>query len=407
MWGSSSWQGAGKGKGKQYTTGWESGWSAADKGQDKGWGSKGYAAPADKGWSKGKDGAGWQALPWTESSWPGQMQDSEKGKGKTKDYVTRLSGRYAFSKAILRPYADENGNAVYTAGPSTVAKNSFDKEQLRQGLDWRNSELVRRPAVGLTTISGSMRMLKMSLEAIPDDIRGTPAADAIRQLGKLLEDAKGRDFLTACEVLTKERTGNVPADKLATAVDMWLKWFRENKAFLATNLPEIVIFASSLYLGSMQALEAVTLGNALTNWCSKVPMTSANEKTLQEWQRTPKDLTKLNAFILAAMEQRRTENAAWHRQSGLGGDSEEEGNMAAWGVPGVNKSEDAKKHKKRDKTDSSSSSSESSRKKRKREKKAKKEKKSKKARKEEKKTEDDEKDPGIVGYLSDDRSYYV
>ncbi|CAE7463352.1 unnamed protein product, partial [Symbiodinium pilosum] len=376
MWGSSSWQGAGKGKGKQYTTGWESAWSAADKGQDKGWGSKGYAAPADKGWSKGKEGAGWQASPWTESSWAGQIHDSEKGKGKTKDYVTRLSGRYAFSKAILRPYADENGNAVYTAGPSTVAKNTFDKEQLRQGLDWRNSELVRRPAVGLTTISGSMRMLKMSLEAIPDDIRGTPAADAIRQLGKLLEDAKGRDFLTACEVLTKERTGNVPADKLATAVDMWLKWFRENKAFLATSLPEIVIFASSLYLGSMQALEA-------------------------EWQRTPKDLTKLNAFILAAMEQRRTESAAWHRQSGLGGDSDEEGNMAARGGPGVNKSEAAKKHKKREKTDSSSSSSESSRKKRKREKKAKKEKKSKKARKEEKKAKDDEKDPGIMGNLND------
>ena len=382
MWGSSGKYGAGKGKGKPQSVGWDSSWTASTShGQDKGWSSKGWSEYTGKGPGKSKDAMGsaqsWNANGWMDSTWDPAGQD-QKGKGKTRDFVSRLEGRYSFAKALLRPYADEHGNAVYT-GPSAAAKNTFDKEQLRQGLDWRNSELVRRPAVGISTISSSLRMLSTCLEAIPDRTSGSETLDSMKKLADLLRDNKGQDFMAACEVLAKERAGNVQPDKLAKAVDTWLSWFRENKSFLASTLPDIVIFASSLYLGGMQALEAVTLGNALMNWSGKVPVTTANETTLLEWQHSPKDLAKLRTFLIAGMDQRRTDSAAWYRQSGLGGDSDEE--AAAWGVPDVAKAE---KHKKRARSSSSSSSSDSSEKKRKRAKKSKKDKKNKKDRKEKK-----------------------
>ena len=198
----------------------------------------------------------------------------------------------------------------------------------------------------------------------------------------MLNDAKGHNFMEACELLTKERTGNVQADKLAQAVNTWLRWFRENKSYLTGTLPDIVIFASALYLGSMQALEAVTMANALTNWANKVPATSANQASLAEWQRTPQDVEKLKTFLVAAMEQRRADSAAWHRQSGLGGDSDED--QDAWGIPGASKTDSSKK---RARSSSSSSSSDSSEKKRKRAKKAKKEKKKSKKERKDKKAE--------------------
>ena len=384
MWGNSSGYNA-KGKGKGRATAWESSWpAAADGSQYKGCKGKGWTEGASKGWSKSKDsgsfGPGYEAQEWTQTSWT-QPDQEQKGKGKTKEYVTRLAGRYAFPKAILRAYADENGNAIYT-GPTGTIKNTFDKDQLRQGLTSMNSEMVRRPAVGLSTISSSMRMLKTCLESVPSDASSEGSTmEKLTKLADMLNDAKGHNFMEACELLTKERTGNVQADKLAQAVNTWLRWFRENKSYLTGTLPDIVIFASALYLGSMQALEAVTMANALTNWANKVPATSANQASLAEWQRTPKDVEKLKTFLVAAMEQRRADSAAWHRQSGLGGDSDDE-DPDAWGIPGASKTDSSKK---RARSSSSSSSSDSSEKKRKRAKKAKKEKKkSKKERKDKK-----------------------
>ena len=86
----------------------------------------------------------------------GRPHADENGKVKTKNHVTRHAGRYSFLEAILRPNADENGSAIYT-GPSAATKNTFSKKLLRQGLDWRNSELVRRAVIGLSTISARSR----------------------------------------------------------------------------------------------------------------------------------------------------------------------------------------------------------------------------------------------------------
>lgn len=66
----------------------------------------------------------------------------------TREYVPRLQGRFAFSKALLRPYAGDSGSCVYA--PTIDPESAFGKNHLRQALDSKNSELVRRPALGIS-----------------------------------------------------------------------------------------------------------------------------------------------------------------------------------------------------------------------------------------------------------------
>ncbi|CAE7343626.1 unnamed protein product [Symbiodinium sp. CCMP2592] len=160
-------------------------------------------------------------------------------------------------------------------------------------------------------------------------------AACLKDLDRVLQGRKGRSFLEACETLTKERSGSIPQDKVAEAVQCWISFFREHKTQLTTLLPKLATSASVLYLGCMQGLEAATMCNALTNWAQKVPMTTGNQESLGHWQTAPKDVERLKAFMIAALQQRHTEGAAWLRQNGMGGDSDEE--AATWGVPDTGK----------------------------------------------------------------------
>eukprot|EP00439_Symbiodinium_sp_Y106_P030668 s3804_g3.t1 len=96
------WSGANAGKGrggKTYGKGKTSkGWTSSNWDVTHSWDSAGKGKGAD--WGSTGD---WQQN-WTEEK--GQA----KGKaGQTRDYIPRLEGRYAFSKAVLRPYCDEQG----------------------------------------------------------------------------------------------------------------------------------------------------------------------------------------------------------------------------------------------------------------------------------------------------------
>ena len=234
MWSSShnSQKGRGKGYGKGKST--------------KGWTSAGWeTAPSWESSGKGK-GHDWHSGGDWNQGW-GEEKGQSKGKGQPRDYMTRLEGRYAFAKAVLRPYADEHGSAIYsnTAGS---AMHALGKDNLRQVLDWRNSELVRRPAVGISTISGSLKSLSSTLETCSENDH---LRTCLENLAGLLKGRRGKAFLDACDVLIRERTGTVTPEKLAEAIKSWLAFFREHKTQLSAELPKLAAAASALYLGSV------------------------------------------------------------------------------------------------------------------------------------------------------------
>ncbi|CAE7239530.1 unnamed protein product [Symbiodinium natans] len=311
MW--SGKKGSGKGKGSKGKTpawasdGWASSWSA----YNEPWNANRESPQESYAWgSWGSDGKG----------------GKDDGKGKTKEYVPRLEGRYALAKAVLRPYADEHGKAVYA---STSVKDLFGKDSMRQVLDSRNCELVRRPSVGLSTISGSARALSNCLDTYLEEGEGTPSA-VLGRFAEFFQTAEAKAFIAACEVLVKERTSETSKAKLEDALQTWCMFYRTHKAVISKMLPEVLAFVSTVYLGGIQMLEAVTMCNALSNWAHKIPTTTSNAATLGSWQSSPKDLGLMKKFLMESLRQRHEDSAGWHRKGLQGGDSDDE--EEAWGV---------------------------------------------------------------------------
>ena len=116
-------------------------WSGASSG--KGRGGKAYGkAKSSKSWTSASWDATWDANDWNATGDWSQNWTEEKGQAKGKggqprDYIPRLEGRYAFSKAVLRPYSDEQGCAMYNNAAGTGVA-ALSKDNLRQVLDWRN-----------------------------------------------------------------------------------------------------------------------------------------------------------------------------------------------------------------------------------------------------------------------------
>ena len=365
MWSKSSWTKGGKtGKGKNKaadsaemswnpTTTWnDTGkgvWNAPSAGTTWGntWGSEAYAGDTTKG--KG----------WGSSTTTGQ--DSTKGKGK--EWVSRLEGKYALAKTILRPYADEQGHAVYTQG-STL--EFFGKHNMRQIIDARNSELARRPAIGISVVSSSLLALTNCL-AEEDTDQDKKFQEALQEMRRLFSGEDGAAFRKACDTLCKDRSNQNSAEKRRKAVEIWVGFFRKHKDTLQKALPPMLSRASLLYMSGMQALESCTLTNALGNWSNKIPTTVANEASLSKWQASPKTLKLLVDYLVEALGQRQADDTAWKQaHGGWGGDSDDDAEADdgrdTWGIP-------ATEGRKR-KTTSQSSSTSSSKRRRKAAKKA-------------------------------------
>ena len=332
-WSGAPWSTTGKGAWTG-TTGASDGYSPA--------GSHGYdawtSAPgAAKGWEQSAGGKG-----------------KEQPNGKGQEWVPRLEGKYALAKTVLRPYADERWQAVYAQGS---ASDFFDKQHMRQIIDSRNSELARRPAIGVSVVSSSMLALAgLFEEDETEDDRKFQAA--LQHLHELFSGRDAAAFKKACEILSKDRNNSNSAEKRRKAVETWLAFFRANKEILQKSLPPVLQRTSLLYLGGMQALEASTLSNALGNWSSKIPTTVTNEASLSRWQASPKTLKLLVDYLVEAFGQRHADDAAWKRTyGGMGGDSDDEGgdkdaDGLAWGLPAPIE----KKRAKRDESSSTSSS---------------------------------------------------
>ena len=365
-WGKGSKQGKGKGSGKAAeptADAWASqAWNDNSKG---GWSTQ--AAPPSSNWGYDDGSHFGQATGkgWTPSAGP-KGQDSAKGKGK--EWVPRLEGKYALAKTILRPYADERGHAVYA---QNSAQEFFGKHNMRQIIDSRNSELARRPAIGISVVSSSMLALSTCFEedATEDDKK---FEEALEEMKGLISDGDGTAFKAACETLCRDRTNQASPEKLRKAIEIWIGFFRKHKDTLQKVLPQVLSRSSLLYMGGVQALEACTLANALGNWSSKVPTTVTNASALSRWQESPKNLKHLIEYLVEAFGQRHADDAAWKRaHGGWGGDSDDENEGQhpeddAWGLP-------ASTGRKR-KSNSPSSSSSSSKRRRKAAKKAEKKK---------------------------------
>lgn len=328
--GGKNWGSSGSSKGQGYVT------------------SKGMLAPSKgkggSGWDAHKGSSGWDANishgpSWEGPAWQGKGQGmweppswetgtyGTSGDAQTREYVPRLQGRYAFSKALLRPYAGDSGSFVYA--PTIDPESAFGKNHLRQVLDSKNSELVRRPALGISMIAHSVLAFA---DALKQEEKTRKSQAAVDKIAKLLAGKEGKKFLAACKTLLPESAAKLEVKNLKEPVGEWLDFFRANKESFAEMLPILGAHAATLYVGACQAAEATTMSNALANWVAKIPETTQNQEMLSSWQEAPKNRKAAVRFLAQSLAKHHQSQKEWGAACGpLGGDSDEDdflGHMA-------------------------------------------------------------------------------
>ena len=255
-------------------------WGNFGKGRGKGYG----------GYGKGKKG-------WASSSWDTTYNHDSAGKGKGQSARRQTGDRAGqrtkgnakstdFPEITCPDSRDATPCARHSSDPSPTTKE-VPSTAMQQALSDCTGQGQLAPSPGQAQFRADSPSCRGHLdhfgvcegiEVHARHVHGEQRSDdSLKSLENLLKSRKGRALQDTCDTLTKECSGNVPQDKLAEAVQGWLALFRENKTLLSTELPKVAIAASSLYLGSLQTLEAVTMCNALTNWSQKVPVTSKRQ----------------------------------------------------------------------------------------------------------------------------------
>ena len=184
-----------KGKGQSHNQTWA--WDS--------WAPSWSSASTDT-WSANREQRSQDWNSWGSEKGKAAYGDDKGGKGKSKEWIPRLEGRYALAKAVLRPYADDKGSAIYS---QAAGKEAFSKASMRRILDSKNSELCRRPSVGLSTIGSSVCALQNMLQSWQSSGNKDPAFLGLSQLAHLLGGDAGKHFKAAQDILARDRVGRV------------------------------------------------------------------------------------------------------------------------------------------------------------------------------------------------------
>lgn len=310
-------------------------WSKPSKGSGslKGWG-KGWPGGKKNDWhSPGKDWFGKA----TETTW------DESSAPKT----GRIWSSKILAKDILRPYADDSGSALYSAGADGV----FLTSGLREKFTSDSSEVVRRPAIGVSEQMGSVK----ALAAVLQEMTSGTAQDGLDKTGisklhSLFATDSGQEFLQHCEQLMNKTASSLATADIEKSLSKTLGFLHKNRGIILEGAARLAAASSRQYLGSMALLEFLNTFEVPENYADKVlePEHSGAAEALRKWKKKPTDREALVKFLGQCYEARKQKEAQWSldRAASTFGDT-------PWGSTG----EEIKKRKKASKQSSSDDSS--------------------------------------------------
>ena len=301
-----SFMGKGKGKGKSKSMG------AGKMKASKGWVTSEAAWPSDQSWEE----PAWEPpTTWDQSDWTGAQSWEGDGQGEWSSGAGtgRILVRNSFPHSILRAYADDQGSMLYADGYGNDLE-FLKQESLLGFLTAQNSNMHRNPAVGMSTMAGSIK----SMRDIMSTMGGAEAPEpAIAAVAKLLDNCK--DLGNALEsVHTRGKPKSIPRHEMELAVKAFTTLAQTKPNVLFGQVAKLVTITSRLYAGAAALLEVATAFSDLTQWSAKIPDDIVWDDTLSAWQADPANVPKLIDFLCTTANDKKINAQAW---SGVGGNN--------------------------------------------------------------------------------------
>ena len=220
-------------------------------------------------------------------------------KGK-KSFVGGVVLYQLFLKAMVRSWSDVNGCLLLTNGEAPASFFTLDK--LKEILDHQNSEIAKRPAMGINLCSCNMEGGACVLSSLPED---TPACTGIPQMRELFTP----EVIQACCTLnvnngeTSKSTMEKAAKRLIEAM--------ANKKGMEARLEAAAMLAdtgSRLYGLASSVMETTALVSDLKALAKLIPEKQKQEKEVREFIKDPtiRTFAKAIAGVNAARAAKKT-----------------------------------------------------------------------------------------------------
>ena len=195
---------------------------------------------------------------------------------------------------MVKPIFD--GRALYADGPD---ENLFHADKVRPVFNEKNSEVVRRPAFGVSMASHaiacfSTHLCKEEGEAMKDFV------SAMSSLQKLLSDS---DLQEAFQGLSYEKALATKFKHVEAHTAILWKWFKVNKNELYPLLSKIMPLAAAAYSSSFHLLDLLVHLTGLGSYAEQVRPTKEVEDIYEKWKKDP--VKYFPQYMFRAFEARR------------------------------------------------------------------------------------------------------
>ena len=272
------------------------------------------------------------------------------------DTILRVEPYMHFGKHTLRPFTVD-GLPIFLPKGIEKEKKLYTCKALRDQLDHMNSELCRRPAIGLSEKCASIADFVEWSSENPD------AAKAFTDVIALFAKAEGQAFIKACQYMNLNSDPQRETEESSKHVDAYVSFLKDNTEEIEKVLRKGMLVSSRMFLACASCFECLALADNIKAWAKKISPVKQQHKATRAWIDDPDNLKKAKKALVAilAATSKKTNKS---KKSRLASDASSSSD--------AKKQKKAKKSKKTSSEDSCDASSSANKKKRKKNKRAKK-----------------------------------
>ena len=210
------------------------------------------------------------------------------------DTILRVEPYMHFGKHTLRPFSVD-GLPVFLPKGIEKEKKLYTCKSVRDLLDHMNSELCRRPAIGLSEKCASIYdFVEWSAEN-PD------APKAYTDLLALFSTSQGKAFIQACGYMNSATDPQRGTEESVKHVDAYLSFLKDNSDEVEKVLRKGMLVSSRMFLACASCFESLALADNVKAWAKKIAPVKQQHKAVRAWIEEPNNLRKAKKALVAIL----------------------------------------------------------------------------------------------------------
>jgi chemotaxis protein histidine kinase CheA len=211
------------------------------------------------------------------------------------DTILRVEPYMHFGKHTLRPFSVD-GLPVFLPKGIEKEKKLYTCKGLRDLLDNMNSELCRRPAIGLSEKCASIA------DFVAWSTENPEAPKAFTELMALFSKPEGQSFIDACNYMNSNSDAQRETKESVKHVDTYVSFLKDNSDEIEKVLRKGMLVSTRMLLACASCFECLALADNMKAWAKKIAPVKQQHKSVRAWIDDPDNLKKAKKALVMILQ---------------------------------------------------------------------------------------------------------